>query len=308
MTVDQSDSRQVLFSERTAAREGPLGWTEPSVNFLLESTRPIAAVGRSNVNKWYSRFPDIDGKFGARLISQKGVDHQTALDELLLHEMLTAKALVIYEEGGRGPDFRLYAGRDYLGAVEMMSLFMEEGFSNTEARHGRIADELNSRLSLDRWFVHFEVDQLDRSPSARKLADWVSGEITQLPNPEASDARTHHRVYSVDGVRLNFSFYPCKPDPTGKGGRIVGPGPIIGGWIKSGERLRVALTGKAGRRYELREKPFAVCVGIHDPFCSVDQIEAALYGNVQYEVATMNHSRADKAFFGRKLKLPKRKE
>jgi hypothetical protein len=64
--------------------------------------------------------------------------------------------------------------------------------------------------------------------------------------------------------------------------------------------MRVALQKKAGSRYELRASPFAICVSIHDPFCSLDQIEDALYGNVQYEVSTMAQSRAQNGFFGRR--------
>ena len=90
-----------------------------------------------------------------------------------------------------------------------------------------------------------------------------------------------------------------RASPTRAHGRIIGPGPVIGGWVKSAERLRVALTGKAGGRYDLRGKPFAVCVGVHDPFCSLDQIEDALYGSERYDVATMVPSRAGNAFFGR---------
>jgi hypothetical protein len=107
----------LLFPEPGAARDGPLGWAEPSVNFLLESTRPVAAAGRANVNAWYSRFPDHEGNLGARLTSPRGADHEVALDELLLHEKLAQKAKVSYEEDGSGPDFRLYSDDRHIGAI-----------------------------------------------------------------------------------------------------------------------------------------------------------------------------------------------
>lgn len=289
-----------LFPEPDVSRDGPLGWVEPSVNFLLESTRQVAVAGRMNVNAWYSRFPDRDGKFGARLKSRRGADHEVALDELLLHERLMQKAKVSYEENGTGPDFRLYSDGRHVGAVEVMSLFMEHGWSEVQVRHGRIADELNRRLVLDRWFIYFDVVQLDRDPSAKALTEWASEIMEQLPDPSKSGIREHHRTYTAQGVRLSFTFAACKPDPTGPRGRIVGPGPIIGGLVKSGDRLRTALQKKAGNRYDLKESPFAICVGVHDPFCSLDQIEAALYGNVQYEVATVSRSRGQNGFFGRR--------
>ena len=289
-----------LFPEPDVPRDGPLGWAEPSVNFLLESTRPVAATGRANVNAWYSRFPDRDGKLGARLKSPKGADHGVALDELLLHERLTEQADVSYEENGTGPDFRLYSNGTHIGSVEVMSLFMEQNWSEMQGRHGRIADELNTRLTLDRWFVSFEVDQLDRDPSVKALANWASEIIKQLPDPWATGVREHHQTYTAQGVRLSFTFAATKPDTAGPRGRIVGPGPVIGGFVKSGERLQVALQKKAGSRYDLRGSPFAILAAIHDPFCSLDQIEAALYGPVQYEVETVRRSRAQNGFFGRR--------
>jgi hypothetical protein len=299
ITEEQARKSLPLFPEPAFVRDGPLGWAEPSVNFLLESTRPIAATGRANVNDWYSRFPDHDGGFGARLTSPRGTDHEVALDELLLHERLAQNARVSYEEDGQGPDFRLYRDDKYLGAIEVMSLFMERGWSDDQIRHGRIADELNKRLRLDKWFVSFEIAQLDRDPSGKGLANWVSATIDRISDQEDPNIRSHHETYTADGVRLHFTFSACKPDPTGARGRIVGPGPVIGGWVKSAERLRIALRGKAGGRYQLRGCPFAICAVVHDPFCSLDQIEDALYGSVQYEVATMAHSRAKNGFFGR---------
>jgi hypothetical protein len=281
-----------LFPEPDVPRDGPLGWAEASVNFLLESTRPAAVAGRANVNAWYSRFPDHDGKLGARLKSRRGADHEVALDELLLHEKLAQKAKVSYEENGTGPDLRLYLDGRHIGAVEVASLFTEQGWSEVQARHGRIADELNRRLALDRWFIYLEIVQLDRDPSVKALTRWASEIMEQLPDPSASGNREHHRTYTAQGVRLSFTFAACTPDPAGPRGRIVGPGPVIGGFVKSGDRLRVALQKKAGNRYDLRDSPFAIFVGIHDPFCSLDQIEAALYGTVQHEVATMTRSRA----------------
>jgi hypothetical protein len=289
-----------LFPEPDVPREGPLGWAEPSVNFLLESTRQVAVAGRANVNAWYSRFPDCDETFAARLKSRRGADHEVALDELLLHERLKQKAKVSYEENGTGPDFRLYSDGRHVAAIEVVSLFMEHGWSEFQIRHGRIADELNKRLVLDRWFIYFDVVQLDRDPSAKVLTEWASDILEQLPDPSNSGIREHYRTYTAQGVRLSFTFAACQPDPAGPPGRIVGPGPVIGGFVKSGDRLRAALQKKAGNRYDLRNSPFAICVGTHDPFCSLDQIEAALYGNEQYEVTTMSRSRGQNGFFGRR--------
>jgi len=225
-------SLETVFAEPQVRREGPLGLTEPSVNFLLESTRPAAAKARETINNWYSRFPDPRGKFRARLMSPKGADYEVAQDELFVHERLAGNARISYEEGGTGPDFRLYQETIYLGAIEVLSLFMTGPWANQQNQHGRIADELNKRLVLDKWFVGFDVKQSDRDPSFKKLADWMDRTMSQLPDPAGENSRTHTATYTAPGVQLDFTFIRCGPNPAAED-RIAGAGPVIGGWMRS---------------------------------------------------------------------------
>jgi hypothetical protein len=290
----------IPFPEPTARRDGPMGWAEPRVNFYLKSTRPVASVGRATINDWYSHFPDSNGAFLGRMRSAEDADHEGALDELFVHERLIRNVKVCYEEGGKGPDFRLYRGSEYLAGVEVLSLFMRKDWSDEQARHDRLADELNKRVSPDRWGLNFEIIRLDRTPSARRLATWVRRTVDALPphDPTQPHPFTPPRAtYAADGVHLEFEFHPRKVVKPGD--RIVGGGPAIGGWINSAERLRVALAGKAGRRYDIRERPFALCVSARDSFCSLDQIEDALYGDEQVAVPLLVTTRAGNGFFGR---------
>jgi hypothetical protein len=107
-----------------------LGATEPRVNWFLESSRLAAVEGRRVVNAMYARFPDRDGAMRRALRGKDDTRLLTALDELLVHELLSRRYLVIYEEGDRArPDFRLYDGRGYVGAVEVVSLFMRQDWA-----------------------------------------------------------------------------------------------------------------------------------------------------------------------------------
>lgn len=83
-----SRSPTPLFDEPIQARTGPLGWIEPALHWFTESTRPEAVASRQTVNGWYKDFPDVDGKFAARLRSEVNVDHYQALDELYVHHIL----------------------------------------------------------------------------------------------------------------------------------------------------------------------------------------------------------------------------
>jgi hypothetical protein len=99
-------------------------------------------------------------------------------------------------------------------------------------------------------------------------------------------------------VQIEFKFIPRRPEPGAETDRIVGMSPVIGGRVNSGERLRTALRGKAGSRYDLRGQPFAVAVGTHDSFCTLDEIERALYGSVAVSLPSRTWSRANDGFFG----------
>jgi hypothetical protein len=278
-----------------------MGGSEPKVNFFRTSTRPTAVTARAVINGWYTRMPDEDGAFLRRLRSVRDVDHQTALDELFIHERLTGSGNVIYEEGGTGPDFRIYRASEYFAGVEAMSLFIRDAWANEHVRHERIADELNSRLTADRWFIHFEIICLERPPSIQRLVAWVRQKIEDLRDyvPIAAPSfGAPSAVYEENGVRLDFEFIPRNADAGITGDRIVGAGPIIGGRVNSRERLQAALSRKAGGRYDLRDQPFALFVTVHDTFCDLDDVEAALYGSQYRSILPLTTSRGYDGLFG----------
>src|SRR5690349_11228009 len=129
----------IPFPETASCRDGLMGWAEPTVNFYLKSTRPVAGAARATISYWDSRFPDPNVAIRGGIRSAKGAVHEGALDELFVHERLIRNAKVCYEEGGKGPDFRMYRGSEYLAGVEVLSLFMRKDWSDEQARHDRLA-------------------------------------------------------------------------------------------------------------------------------------------------------------------------
>lgn len=299
MTQDEA------FSEPTVPRETPLGSVEPAVNWYLESTRQEAVAGRALINQLYARFPDSTGVFRARLRSVNNAEHLGALDELFVYERMAQGYRVAYEEGGEGPDFRAYTADENIASVEVLSIFMRQDWSSEEQRHGRLTDELNSRVALSSHFIHFEIKRWDREPRVRHIADWVRRTVDQLTPPGTGNVELTRRTFRSKAVELEFTFFPRQsdspPEPTD---RIVGMGSPLGGWVNSNLRLRYALDAKAGNRYDLRGRPFAVLIGIHDSFCSLDQIVDALLGGEQVAVATGNVSRRGDGFYGRSQQYP----
>ncbi len=303
-------TRSIVFPEPSVSREGPMGWSEPAVNYYRTSTRTDAVVARKWINAAYARFPDPSGELSGRLRSARNDQHMSALDELFVHDRLIQHGRVVHEEGGVGPDFRIYRNEEYVGAIEVCSLFDNPQWEAEQMRHARIVDALNERIPLETWFVHFEVIRLDRQPSLRSLVAWIQARIAELPNgpDDAADPLTPWTTYSAEGVELRFRFLrrrsTFEPKPTD---RIIGSGQPIGGFVDSHLRLRSALEKKVQKRYETRGKPFAVFVGAWDWACAVDQLEDALLGNQQVVVDSGEIRRAHNGFFGISRERPKGK-
>ncbi|WP_433208055.1 hypothetical protein ACQP00_42570 [Dactylosporangium sp. CS-047395] len=297
-----------VFPEPTEPRESWLGSTEPVVNFLLTSTREQAVAGRKWVNDCYSRFPDENSKFRGRLRSERDEDYLTALDELFLHERLLSSGTVTNEEGGRGPDFRIYRDSTYLGAIEVRSIFTRQDWSDELFQHGTISDELNSRLKLGNWFLGFKVIQLERQPSFQSLTRWLKERLEELDaeSPNSGASKPPPVTYTTTGVRLEFQFIRrTSAQPPRPGDRIIGPSAMVGGFDNSAERLRLALKAKVNKNYDLRGAPFAIWVGAEKIILSVEDVTNALFGDEQVSFPSMALTRARNGFFrpGRNTRL-----
>lgn len=277
----------MLFNEPAQPREACLGLDEPAVHYFTESTRPDAIVAREAVNAWYSTFPDADGSFAERLRSEVDVDHAQALDELFVYQVLVSRHQdVRYEEGGVGPDFRIYHEGRCIGAVEVASLFLRQDWNDPAQRHNRLADAVNERVPpTDGYFVAFDIEDAPTEPAPRHFSDFVKRELGKLPPHEELAGISYDDLptanYERNGVRITVRFLPMKAGAASKSNpdaRIVGIGPMTVGFVNSGVRLKDVVGKKGGDRYELGGVPYIVVVGIHDTFCSEDVVIDGLYG------------------------------
>lgn len=286
----------ILFPDPSTPRTTPLGNTEPVVNWYLQVTTPESAAARRAVNSWYDDFPDPRGALAAR-IRGADVDHFQALDELYVHHRLRATVDdVRYEEGGVGPDFRLYRSGALVGAVEVASLFMRDDWARESRGHGALADEVNRRLSPGAgWFVDLELVRIERTPSVTKLVAFLNAELRRLPppgpaarvmlGPGVGFERLPSARFTAAGVEILARFLPMAPGASAMSdpdARIIGAGPTIGGMVNSADRLRERVVKKGGGRYSIGEVPLLIAVGLHDTFCSEDQVVIGLYGGEDF--------------------------
>jgi hypothetical protein len=276
-----------LFVEPTVRRERSLGYSEPAVHWLAESTWDAAIEARKWINSWYRRFPDSEGHLGFRLKSERDEEHHAALDELLVHELLqTVHDDVRYEEGGRGPDFRVYHEGRLTLAVEVLTLFQKAEWESEWRGYGRIADAVNKRVRVRGFFLQIDPKRLERHPSERRLARFLDQFVDGLPSPTETEAYVPDRdlpriTYREEGVEIGVRAIPMRRDAKSlrdPNTRVVGAGPVIGGMVDSAIRLKKALRGKRPTRYDLPSLPYIVVVVNRDPFCSEDQYMQAAYG------------------------------
>ncbi|MET8090534.1 hypothetical protein [Micromonospora sp. NPDC005220] len=293
----------LVFEEPRIAREGGISPAEPTVNWFLECTRPQAAQGRRIINEMYSRFPDRDGRLHAELRAPDDTRLYSALDELLVHDLLSRRYRVSYEEGsGTRPDFRLYAADgSYVGAVEVLTLTLREDWTTEQRRHAVLVDDLNARLTLTTHSITVEIRRWDRAPRMRPLVAWIDKTIAQLrDNPGALPVEdgvpgTMYRSAAVD-IDVRFLALPagyriCADDD------IVVNSAAIGGLVDSAARLRQRLEDKAVK-YELRDKPFAVVAGIRDSMCDIRDVHEALTGTSAIQISSGAMIRKGDGFFG----------
>ncbi len=284
-------STSTLFPEPATPSAGPVANLEPHVVWLQRSTQPEAVAARSRVNAWYQGFPDPDRQLAAKLTSTNNEVYYGALDELYIHHALRqVEPDVRYEEGGQGPDFRVYRDGHQVLAVEVLSLFLRPEWARQARRHHELTDRLNRTFQPQGYFLHVEVLLQDQSRilPLKALTTAAGAFLEGLPEPQVTTAAYESgqplpwRDVERDGIYVRFEALPMKPNAaslTDPDACIVGMGPMIGGPVDSHERLKERLNGKRKKPYVLDPSvPYVLAVGNHDPFCSELQLLMAIYG------------------------------
>ncbi|WP_306215267.1 hypothetical protein [Actinoplanes sp. RD1] len=300
------------FEEPRVRRDQHLAMSEPISAWFVTVTRPEAVEGRRVINDLYSRFPDPGGRMRADLHTGDNKRFFSALDELHVHDLLARHYDVAYEEGeGTRPDFHLYRDRQYVGALEVLSLFQREDWTAEERHHAVLADELNKRLPLTTHSLMFDIQSWTGTPSLRHLVRWLDATLAELradPKALPLDATgIPEKTYVGRGTNISFQFWALPPGyRAGPQDPVVVSGAAMGGLIDSATRLRERLDTKAGK-YDLGGKPFAIAVGARDSWCTLDEVHQALTGTPAVVIATGQGIRQGDGFFGTGRRHPQGK-
>jgi hypothetical protein len=238
-----------------------------------------ARAARRCLNDWYNAFQDRDGVLLGNLQGNSDIGIQTATDELYVHHLFSGSCQARYEEDSSSPDFRLYRLSEYVAGVEVFTLFPEEAVASEISRNTALVNELNHRVRSAHWFVRIDILDWKRQPRVTEVAKWLKEKVAALPAPPADLAREDYPAdtYSDEWVELAFDFLPRR-NPA-ESSSIVAFGPAVTWWGKAAGRLRDKLSRKAGSKYDLRGRPFAVLVSVRDFSCDTEDVISALFGD-----------------------------
>ena len=279
-----------IFDDGTRTDSSPMARAESAFGFLNRSARPEFEEVRRLIEDWGSRYPDDHThELRERLRSGKDADHNAAVFELFLHELLmrlgwSVEVHPTIPGTRRSPDFlATLAGERIL--VEATEVRPQSSLSATDPLEDRVLDAID-RLHSPNFFLHVTTQgHLVKAPPLEKVVapfeelmsahdpDEVAAEI-KLHGPEASPAR---RV-EFDGWSIKASLMP-KFNARGDGStRTIGTGPMRMSWTNGSKPVRDALRAKA-RSFGRTGLPLIVAVNAPD-VDDIDETEA-LFGKEQ---------------------------
>lgn len=279
-----------LFDSFERIDGSPATFEEDSFAFLNRARGPVWERIRDVLDQWFADYPpghaaDIRARFRSRRPGQ----HPSAWWELYLHRLFSRLGYELtphpeVTSTTRRPDFEMTRGeaRLYLEAAVVFSGVVDE--ERDGVREGWIMDALNRGTNRN-FYVGIEFEQLGvQRPKDQHVYRPIEEWLATLDPDEATvvyerTGALPEKLFSVREWRFRCRAYPVKPDARSDSaaGRLLGHGPITGGFLDDREQLVDTLKQKRGKYGEL-DAPLVVAVNCASSFMEDDDIASALYG------------------------------
>lgn len=280
-----------LFSSDRQPDESDMRRGEPLSAFLDRSTRPALRCARQQIEEWFGRYPrEHRWRLRQDLRSRRDAQHQAALFELVLHEVLLRQgfSLAIHPDipgSANHPDFLVTSPtseRFYLEMAVVTARSQEtEGAEHLKVALYNALDDLDSPL----FYVMITVHALPkRAPSVRRIKEFLLDKLRQLDADEVL-MRVREQGLSVlpewryECAGLSVSFRPLPKAPERQGMAGVKPLGAIYEWLPDdpARAIRDKVVGKA-RRYGQLYLPFALALNVVSRAYDDMDITEALFG------------------------------
>ena len=261
-----------LFADFERTRQIPMPRASTQFESLNECADPDFAYARSFVGEWFEHFPDSAAKSDvhARITSKDDDQHQTALFELYIHELLlrcgfTVVAHPPLKNGVRKrPDF--LASRDNTPTlyVEATTTTESKKHSAEERVLGAICDALDKtacrNFILSATYSGEQVSMPKLGVLCRKVEEWVSG----LDPSQAASGEKPTLTWEEDSWSIQFRATPISEDLHGAAGlSVVGLASRAARFIVPEEGILQSLREKADS-YGALHLPFVVAINMLD--------------------------------------------
>lgn len=273
----------MLFDNIDRTDETPALNNEPKYSFLNRSARPIFRAIRSEIERWFSRYPgNQQAALRSRFKSTNDNDHHSAFFELYLHEMLLRlgyKVVVNPKLGCKNmtPDFWVQGSKTsfYLEARVISGLSEKE--AGQHANLNTLYDVLN-RMDSGDFYLRIRIKSLPtstlKSTKIRaELEEWLSTLDPDNPPEEGLE-------YTQDDFRVVFLVMPKPMHLRGKpGGRSIGMTSYAAEFITPGAGVKEGIRKKF-KKYKNLDASYLVAVSVLDPIEDREGVMETLYGNL----------------------------
>ena len=288
----------ILFDNIDRQDGGPGLHAEPEFNFLNRSARPQAVKVRSELEAWFSRYPEAERyEVRQRFRSKNDSQHRSAFFELFLHELLMKLGCRVeihptLPQTTRRPDFLVASQKGdffYMEAVLASDESAQEAAAR--ARMNSVYDSLNS-LESPNFFIGMNIQGAPGTPPpTRRLRSFLAGKLDSLSPNEitqlyASGVQNTVPKWRYEHAGWKIEFFPIPKSVEARGKPGVPPLAFwhYGAyWATSREAIRNAVVSKAGR-YGTIDRPYVIAVNaLSGRIDQSDEIDA-LFGDEQWNV------------------------
>jgi hypothetical protein len=280
-----------LFHTAERSDRTPQGHSEDSFAFLDRIDSPYWAQVRTQLDEWYTAFPDADGDLLKRFRSRDPRQHYPAWWELYIYTLLRklGYSVTIHPEisdsTGR-PDFLAERGDEsfYVEAAAVFSGIIAPG------RRGQIEAKIKDILEsipAHEVMVKFDFTRIgDTTPRRRAITQPIEEWLSTIDADDllARSALGACREFAFGDWAVELTPIPRSrefrgcPDNT-----LLGTGGAIAGFTDDAAKLRAAIRRK-GKHYGTPDRPLVVAVLAANGFVGEDEIVGALFGAVQVRV------------------------
>jgi hypothetical protein len=252
-------ARETLFDDIERTDSSPMAYGESVFDFYNRVDRPEWARVRSELDEWYSHYPDDDNDLRNRFQDPRQDQHFGAWWELWVftfYRHLRYKIAVHPTmPNGKRPDFVIT--RDGKSTYVECKAMPEKRRSANEAL---ILDCTNEVKNPD-FLLELEVDQEGpQTPSCKEIKRQLRYQLELLDADEVIGDREAGKEFPYFNVGvqdwvLTYTAYPVERPHRGVRGRLLALPPTPGAmWIDNVGQIRNAVRAK-GRKYAELDKP-----------------------------------------------------